>query len=64
LQFLRSRSNQQALDELNLALTQLISAVILMILAPTLFERQHGVNLHNPDTCRAYVTRLVEKLLA
>jgi hypothetical protein len=47
----------------DLALTQILSAIILMILAPTLFE-QHGVDLHDPDTSRVYVTRLVKKLLA
>jgi AcrR family transcriptional regulator len=52
-----------AKDELKLALTQILSAVLLIILAPTLFEQHNGINLHDPDTCLAYVTRLVNKLL-
>jgi hypothetical protein len=40
-----------------------MSAVILAILAPDLFEGQPGLDLHNTETCRAYITRLVSKLL-
>jgi AcrR family transcriptional regulator len=52
------------INELKLALIQMISAVLLAILAPDLFEGNQGINLHDPDTCRAYVTRLVSRLIA
>ena len=60
---LQGRGCKLELDELKLALTQIMSAVILIILAPTLFAQQPGADLRDPDTCRTYVTRLVEKLL-
>jgi AcrR family transcriptional regulator len=52
-----------ALDELHLALIQIVLAVIMAILAPTLFAKQHGVHLDDLETCRAYVNRLVDRLL-
>ena len=61
---LHDRGCGLVLDELKLALTQIVSAVILLILAPTLFEQHNGIDPHNPDTRLAYVTRLVKKLLA
>jgi len=61
---LQNRGCKLATNELKVALTQIMSTVILNILAPTLFEQQPGANLRDPDTCRAYVTRLVGKLLA
>ena len=51
-------------DELKMALIQMLSVMILAILAPTLYAEQHGVNLSDPDTRRVYVARLVTKLLA
>jgi AcrR family transcriptional regulator len=51
-------------NELKLALIQMLSVVILAILAPTLYTQQHGVNLSDLDTRLAYVTRLVTRLLA
>ena len=51
------------MDDLKLSLIQIVSAVFFAILAPTLFEQRHEISLHNPDTCLAYVTRLVKKLL-
>jgi len=50
-------------DELKLALIQIFSAVIMAILAPTLFAQQHGIHLDQPESCLAYVTRLVDRLL-
>lgn len=50
-------------DELKLALVQIVSAVILGILAPKLFERQRGLDLNNSAARKAYVTRLVARLL-
>ena len=61
---LQARGCVLAQGELKLALSQIVSAVFLVILAPKLFEQQHVINLHNPETCRAYVTRLVQRLLA
>ena len=55
---LQARGCPLAQDELKLALSQIVSAVFLVILAPKLFEQQHVINLHDPQTCRAYVTRL------
>ncbi len=41
----------------------MMSVVILAILAPTLYSKQHGVNLHDTEIRRGYVTRLVTRLL-
>jgi AcrR family transcriptional regulator len=60
---LHDRKNGLALDELKVALIQIVSAVFLAILAPDLFEKRQGIDFANPDTCRAYVTRLVNRLL-
>lgn len=50
--------------ELKLALTQIVSAVIMLILAPTLFEPNSGINVRDPDTYLVYITRVVKNLLA
>jgi AcrR family transcriptional regulator len=50
-------------DELKVALAQIVSAVVLVILAPKLFERQRGLDLNNSAARKAYVTRLVARLL-
>jgi AcrR family transcriptional regulator len=60
---LNKRGCGLAMDELNLALTQIVSAVILLILAPNLFQQQNGIDFHNPETRLPYITRLVDKLL-
>jgi AcrR family transcriptional regulator len=61
---LHARGCVLTLEELKIALTQIVSAVIMVILAPTLFEQHQGINLRNTDTCLSYVSRLVNKLLA
>jgi AcrR family transcriptional regulator len=61
---LQNRGCSLPLDELKIALVQLMSAAIMAILAPTLFAHQRGLDLHDPDMCHAYVTRLVERLLS
>jgi AcrR family transcriptional regulator len=61
---LRMRGSALPQDELKMALLQMLSVVILAILAPTLYAEQHGVNLSDPDTRRAYITRLVTSLLS
>ena len=61
---LRKRGCGLETDELKLALIQVMSAVLLAILAPDLFEGSQQINLHDPGTCRAYVTRLVSRLIA
>ena len=60
---LHARGSALEMDELKVALMQIFSAVIMALLAPTLFERQPQANLHDPDARRAYVTRLVSRLL-
>jgi hypothetical protein len=50
-------------EEINLALIQIFSTVIMALLAPTLFAKQHGAQFDNPETCRVYVNRLVDRLL-
>lgn len=60
---LHDRGCALEMDELKLALIQIVLAVMLAILAPALFEQHHGINLRDPDTCLAYVTRLVSRLL-
>jgi hypothetical protein len=61
---LRDRGCALEMDELKLALIQIASAVFLNILAPDLFERRFKINLRKPDICLAYITRLVNRLLA
>ena len=60
---LQDRGCALELDDLKVALVQIMSAVFMAILAPDLFEGRQGINLHNPDSCGAYVTRLVNRLL-
>jgi AcrR family transcriptional regulator len=60
---LQDRGTALAADELKIALLQIISAVLMAILAPKLFEQQQGFNLHDAEFYRAYVTRLVTHLL-
>jgi AcrR family transcriptional regulator len=50
-------------EELKLALVQIFSALVLAILAPGLFAQQQGVQLDDPERGRAYVARLVDRLL-
>jgi TetR/AcrR family transcriptional regulator, regulator of cefoperazone and chloramphenicol sensitivity len=60
---LENRGCPLAMDELKLALTQIVSNAILAVLAPRLFEIQHGLDLCKPDMRQKYVTRLVSHLL-
>jgi TetR/AcrR family transcriptional regulator, regulator of cefoperazone and chloramphenicol sensitivity len=48
--------------EVHLALLQIFSAIVMAILAPALYELP-GTSLETPEGRRAYVARLVEKLL-
>jgi len=50
-------------DELKTALAQIFSAVMMPVLAPQLFEQHPGLDLRDPALCRAYVARLVQRLL-
>lgn len=59
---LHARGSPLEMDELKVALMQIFSAVLTALLAPELFERQNA-NLRDPDARRAYVTRLVSRLL-
>jgi AcrR family transcriptional regulator len=61
---LRSRGSSLAEDELKLALAQILSAVFMAILAPSLFKPQYGADMHDVKSRSVYVTRLVAGLLA
>ena len=50
-------------DELKTALAQIFSAVMMPVLAPQLFEQHPGLDLRDPAVCRAYLARLVQRLL-
>ena len=60
---LQARGCSLPSDDLKLDLVQIISAVILAILAPHLFAGQPGIDLQDPAACQAYLTRLVGRLL-
>lgn len=49
--------------ELKVAVVQIVSAVMMLILAPALFGPPDAPHPPTVDACREYVTRLVEKLL-
>ena len=61
---LRVRDGALPEEELTLALIQIISAVILANIAPTMFAAQPGADLTDPQARRLYATRLVNNLLA
>jgi AcrR family transcriptional regulator len=50
--------------ELGLAISQMLSAVFMTTLAPTLFGGQGESDFRNPKAGKAYLTHLVEKFLA
>lgn len=50
-------------DELKPALMQIFSSTTMISLAPRLFEAHSWGDLHDPRTCRAYIERLVDRLL-
>jgi AcrR family transcriptional regulator len=50
-------------NELKLALIQIVSCVMQLILAPDLFKEHQGMHFRSPESCRAYVSRMVNKLL-
>jgi AcrR family transcriptional regulator len=60
---LQARNRMLTLGEIKLSLTQIVSAVLLLILAPGLFEQENNIDGHNAEIYRAYVTRLVARLL-
>ena len=60
---LMNRKCALAPEELEPALIQITSSVFMMVLAPDLFEQKPGYTLRNPDTYRACITRLVNRLL-
>ncbi|MCL4560208.1 MAG: TetR family transcriptional regulator [Chloroflexi bacterium] len=51
-------------SELNLACMQIISAALMVILAPKLFEEKFGFDLHVAADRKRYVERLVDRLLS
>jgi AcrR family transcriptional regulator len=52
-----------SLEEIHVALVQIFSAVAMAVLAPSL-ANWSGIDMRSPDARKAYVTRLVEKLLS
>jgi AcrR family transcriptional regulator len=60
---LAARDAELEMNELRLACMQITSSVMMMILAPRLFEQKYGVDLHDEETRRKFVTRLVDRLL-
>jgi AcrR family transcriptional regulator len=50
-------------EELGYALTQISSAALMMALAPQVFQRGFGIDMHNEESRRKFIKRLVEKLL-
>ena len=59
---LLARGSSLSQEEIQVALMQIFSAVAMAVLAPSLVSRS-GIDLRNSDSSKAYVTRLVEKLL-
>jgi len=59
---LLARGSSLSQEEIQVALMQIFSAVAMAVLAPSLVSRS-GIDLLNSDSGKAYVTRLVEKLL-
>lgn len=60
---LTARGTALAAEELRMALAQIFSSVLIATLAPTLFGQWKGLDLQDPDSIQAYVTRLVGHLL-
>jgi DNA-binding transcriptional regulator YbjK len=60
---LAERSSTLDTDELRLAVMQITYSVTMMILAPKIFERRFGVDMHDPQMREKFVTRLVDRLL-
>ena len=59
---LLARGSSLSQEEIQVALMQIFSAVAMAALAPSLVSRS-GIDMRNSDSRKAYVTRLVEKLL-
>jgi AcrR family transcriptional regulator len=60
---LRGRDGSLPGRALELALVQIVSAMIPAILAPRLFARLHGVDFNDADTRQTYVRHLVSRLM-
>jgi TetR/AcrR family transcriptional regulator, regulator of cefoperazone and chloramphenicol sensitivity len=60
---LEDRGTKLPAKELKLALIEIFSCVLMAILAPSLFERQPGMDTHNPSSRAEFISRLVERLL-
>lgn len=61
---LRKRGSTLGAHELRIALTQILSATLIAILAPTLFAPRTGVDMRDVQARQAYVRRMVDRLLA
>jgi AcrR family transcriptional regulator len=60
---LKQRGSSLPEAELYLACTQIVSAVMMLILTPKLYETKFEVNLQDQEIVEKYVDRLVERLL-
>jgi AcrR family transcriptional regulator len=60
---LKESGSDLDMDELRLACMQIASAVMLNILAPTLFKKNFGIDMHDNASRKRFVDRLVDRLL-
>ena len=60
---LRARGATQGPTELRRALTQILSATLIAILAPTLFAPRLGLDMRDAQVRKAYVGQMVNRLL-
>jgi AcrR family transcriptional regulator len=60
---LKESGSQLDEENLHLAVAQSFAATLMMALSPQLFEKCFGFDLHDEETRKQFVKRLVEKLL-
>jgi AcrR family transcriptional regulator len=60
---LKAKGSTLPEGELYLACSQIISAVMMLILTPKVYEKKFGLDLYDPETAVLYVNRLVDRLL-
>jgi AcrR family transcriptional regulator len=63
VQELRERGSRLDEAELRMAVAQLLSAVLMASLVPSLFSKSLGIDMQAEETRREFVRRLVERLL-
>jgi AcrR family transcriptional regulator len=62
-QSLLAKGTEMAEEELHLATAQVAAAVLLVSLAPRIFEEGFGLDLNDADMRQVFVQRLVDRLL-